>query len=98
MLDSKGVTMADIAVEIAERELPGELEELLGVERDALLEYGALCFQLGLRLGRSCRVASFEQGEGSYKVALTDYCEHCLYQVRLIEQGTKSNGQRGGEP
>lgn len=90
--------MLQIAEEIAERELPGELADLLGVERWALLQYGALCFQLGLRLGKSCRLASFEQGDGSYKVTLTDYCEHCLYQLRLIEQGYNGNGASGGEP
>lgn len=77
----------DIAEEIAERELPDDLAALLGVERWALLQYGALCFQLGLRLGKTCRLARFEQGEDSYKVKLTDYCEYCLYQVRLLERG-----------
>ena len=88
----------DIAEEIAERELPGEFVDLLGIEREALIEYGALCFQLGFRLGKSCRVASFEQGEDSYRVKLMDYCDHCLYQVRLLKQGSKGNGASGGEP
>lgn len=88
----------DIAEEIAERELPAELGELLGIERWALLQYGALCFQLGLRLGKSGRLARFEQGEANYAVKLTDYCEHCLYGVRLIERASKGNGASGGEP
>lgn len=90
--------MTDIAEEIARRHMPQECTDDLGVEYEALIEYGALMFDLGLRLGRSCRLASFEQGEGSYKVTLMDYCEHCIYQVRLIEKGSKSDGQTGGGP